>query len=125
MPQDRAMDGINLINAISASTPSPPHASLYWRDGDYKVLLSNGWKLQVSERPKKTWLFNLKDDPTERRNLAEAMPDKVRELQQALASVDAQQVKPHFPALVEAPVLIDKPLSFPFVKGDEYIYWAN
>jgi arylsulfatase A-like enzyme len=125
VPQDRTMDGINLIGAVTAPGQAQPHASLYWRDGDYKVLLSNGWKLQVAERPKKIWLFNLKDDPTERRNLAEAMPDTVVQLQQALAAVDAQQVKPHFPALVEAPVLIDKPLSFPYVKGDEYIYWAN
>jgi hypothetical protein len=53
------------------------------------------------------------------------MPDKVKDMQQALAAVDAEQVKPHFPALVEAPVLIDKPLSFPYEPGDEYIYWAN
>ena len=29
-----------------------PHQTLYWRDGDYKVLLEGYWKLQVSERPK-------------------------------------------------------------------------
>ena len=125
VPQDRTIDGVNLIDAVTHPNAQPPHASLYWRDGDYKVLLSNEWKLQVAERPKKNWLFNLKDDPTERTNLADTMPDKVKELQQALATIDAQQDKPHFPALLEAPVLIDKPLSFPYVKGDEYIYWAN
>lgn len=125
VPQDRTMDGVNLISAVTAPEQMQLHASLYWRDGDYKVLLSDGWKLQVAERPKKIWLFNLKDDPTERRNLADAMPDRVSKLQKALAEVDAQQVKPHFPALLEGPVLIDKPLSFPYVKGDEYIYWAN
>ena len=119
------MDGVNLVAAVTASPQSPPHKSLYWRDGDYKVLLSGDFKLQVSARPDKVWLFNLKDDPTERKNLASAMPDKVKDLRLALAAVDAEQEKPHFPALVEAPVLIDKPLSFPYAPGDEYIYWAN
>ena len=125
VPKDRTMDGVNLIEAVTASSQSSPHKSLYWRDGDYKVLLSGDFKLQVSARPSKVWLFNLRDDPTERNNLADAMPDKVKDMQQALAAVDAEQVKPHFPALVEAPVLIDKPLSFPYESGDEYIYWSN
>jgi arylsulfatase A-like enzyme len=125
VPKDRTMDGVNLIEAVTASSQSPPHKSLYWRDGDYKVLLSGDFKLQVSARPSKVWLFNLKDDPTERKNLADAMPDKVKDMQQTLAAVDAEQVKPHFPALMEAPVLIDKPLSFPYEPGDEYVYWAN
>ena len=35
------------------------------------------WKLQVSERPKKVWLYNLATDPTEKTNLAASMPDRV------------------------------------------------
>jgi hypothetical protein len=88
-------------------------------------LLQGYWKLQVSERPKQDWLFNLKIDPTEKNNLASAMPDTVLKIKAALAAIDAEQVKPLWPALLEGPVRIDHPLGFPSQPGDEYIYWAN
>jgi hypothetical protein len=31
---------------------------LYWRSGAYKTLLDGEWKLQVSARPDKMWLFD-------------------------------------------------------------------
>jgi arylsulfatase A-like enzyme len=125
IPKDRTIDGVDLMPFATASSEGEPHKTLYWRDGDYKVLLAGGWKLQSSERPKKVWLFDLAKDPTEQTNLAPTMPDKVAELQSALASVDAEQVKPLWPTLLEAPVRIDRPLGTPVGKDDEYIYWAN
>ena len=71
------------------------------------------------------WLNNLKDDPTEQKNLAEAMPDKVAELRAELAAIDAQQVKPSWPSLLESPIRIDQPMGTPFKAGEEYINWAN
>ena len=53
------------------------------------------------------------------------MPDKVAELQAELAAIDAQQAKPLWPTLLEAPVRIDRPLGTPAGKDDEFIYWAN
>jgi arylsulfatase A-like enzyme len=125
IPKDRIMDSVDLMPFVTAKPSDAPHKTLYWRDGDYKVLLAGGWKLQTAERPKKIWLFNLAADPTEQTNLADKMPDKVAELQSALASVDAEQVKPLWPTLLEAPVRIDRPSGTPVVKGEEYIYWAN
>ena len=125
LPTDRVMDGVDLAAFVADPAKGAPHKSLFWRDGDYKVLLAGDWKLQTSERPRKIWLHNLREDPTEKRNLADAMPDKVRELQQELAAIDAQQVKPLWPTLLEAPVLIDRPLGTPPAKDDEFIYWAN
>ena len=89
------------------------------------MLLAGSWKLQTAERPKKTWLYNLAEDPDERTNLADKMPDKAAELGAELAAIDAQQVKPLWPSLLESPVLIDKPLGVPVEKNDEYVYWAN
>jgi arylsulfatase A-like enzyme len=125
LPTDRVMDGVDLAAFVADPAKGAPHKSLFWRDGDYKVLLAGDWKLQTSERPRKVWLHNLRDDPTEKRNLADAMPDKVRELQQELAAIDAQQAKPLWPTLLEAPVLIDRPLGTPPARDDEFIYWAN
>jgi arylsulfatase A-like enzyme len=125
VPKDRSMDSVDLLPFVTTRPQDAPHKTLYWRDGEYKVLLAAGWKLQTAERPKKVWLFNLTADPTEQKNLAEAMPDKVAELQSALASVDAEQVKPLWPTLLEAPVRIDRPAGTPASTDEEYIYWAN
>jgi arylsulfatase A-like enzyme len=125
MPQDRVMDGVDLVKFATTGATSDPHKSLYWRSGDYKVLLSEGWKLQVAARPDKTWLFDLDKDPTEKQNLADAVPAKAVELKALLAKVDSEQVKPLWPSLLEGPIVIDTPSSYPVKPTDEFIYWAN
>jgi arylsulfatase A-like enzyme len=125
VPQDRVMDGVDLVKFASAGAASDPHKSLYWRSGDYKVLLSEGWKLQVAARPDKTWLFDLNKDPTEKQNLADAVPAKTAELKALLATVDSEQAKPLWPSLLEGPIVIDTPSSYPVKPSDEFIYWAN
>jgi len=126
VPRDRIMDGVDLVPFASGARPERPHETLFWRGGDYKALLKGDWKLQVSERPKKDWLFDLKTDPTERTNLASSRPDIVAELKRELARIDAEQSKPIWPALLEAPIWIDKTLDQPVdPTRDEYVYWAN
>jgi uncharacterized sulfatase len=88
-------------------------------------VLAEGWKLQVAARPDKTWLFHLKSDPTEQRNVAEQYPDKVRELKALLAQHDAEQMPPAWPAAAELPISIDKTLVEPESPDDEYVYWPN
>ena len=124
-PQDRIMDGRNLLKFANGEETRDPHKSLYWRSGDYKVLLSGDWKLQSSQRPRKDWLFNLKNDPTERNNLASSQPEKLAEMKAKLAQVDAGQAKPLWPSLLEGPIAIDHPLGEPDKPDDEYIYWSN
>jgi arylsulfatase A-like enzyme len=86
---------------------------------------SGDWKLQVTETPPKRLLFNLADDPTERHDVAASHPDKAEELYGLLMKIDADQAKPLWPALIEAPVLIDKPLGRPITADDEFVYWSN
>jgi arylsulfatase A-like enzyme len=125
LPADRKMDGVNLIPFITGDAQGSPHETMFWRSGAYKVLLAGDWKLQVSENPKKTWLFDLKTDPTEKTNLAETNPDKLAEMTALLARVDGEQAKPLWPSLLEGAVPIDRPLDTPEVEGEEYVYWAN
>jgi arylsulfatase A-like enzyme len=125
VPTDRVLDGVNLLPYVEGKAQGAPHKTLFWRSGDYKVLLDGEWKLQVSARPDKVWLFDLKTDPTEKTNLAAAQPDKVAELKKVLADVDGQQSKPIWPALLEGAIAIDHPLNVPDKPDDEYIYWAN
>lgn len=83
------------------------------------------WKLQISDNPKKTWLFDLANDPTEQNNLATSEPEKLAELQALLAEHKASARDPLYPFVAEMPVAVDKALATKFVEGDEYIYWPN
>ena len=99
--------------------------SLFWRSGHYQCVLQDGWKLQVSERPNKSWLFNLNEDPTEKNNLAKANLNKAAQLKALLAAHNAEQVEPLWPCQAEIPVFIDKPLDQPQSPDDEYVYWPQ
>jgi arylsulfatase A-like enzyme len=87
------------------------------------MMVSGDWKLQVTDHPRKDWLYNLKDDPYEKNNLAATRPETVSQLKAALAAHERSQVKPLWPALVESPIGIDKTLSQPLLASDEMIYW--
>ena len=79
LPTDRPIDGVDLTPFLVGAADTTLERLLYWRSGRYQMLLKDGWKLQVAQEPAKTWLFDLNTDPTERTNLAEQRPDKVRE----------------------------------------------
>lgn len=124
LPTDRPFDGLNLLPYLQQQA-QPPSRALFWRDGSYQAVIADGWKLQVSERPKKDWLFHLAEDPTEQREISAQHPEKVAELKALLAAHNAQMVPPAWPSLLEAPIMVDKTLDQPEAPDDEYIYWHN
>jgi hypothetical protein len=63
---------------------------LFWRSGVAQSARVGDWKLNVSGSDK-VWLYDLATDPGEETNLAEARPDKLAELQSALAQHNADQ----------------------------------
>ena len=123
LPGDRTIDGIDLID-VATGGPAPERA-LFWRSGHYRVLLHEGWKLQVSEHPQRTWLFNLAEDPTEQTDLADAEPARLAAMMARLEALDAEQAEPIWPSLVEPPVFIDRHLLEPRTADDEYVHWPN
>ncbi|MGJ8669301.1 MAG: sulfatase-like hydrolase/transferase [Oceanococcus sp.] len=125
LPTDRTMDGKDLLPYIQQKRSGAPHQELFWRQGHYQVVISDGWKLQTAERPKKTWLFYLKTDPTEQHNVAAENPALVATLLAKLAKHDAEQIAPAWPALIEAPIPIDKTMDQVESADDEYVYWPN
>jgi arylsulfatase A-like enzyme len=124
-PTDRVMDGVNVLPFIAGASAGSPHGTLFWRSGPDKTVLDGTWKLQIDDKPNKTWLFNLKDDPTEHHNLAEGDPQQVQALMKVLAQIDSQQAKPLWPSLLEGPIAIDHPLSYPESDNDDYVFWSN
>jgi uncharacterized sulfatase len=89
------------------------------------VVLHDGWKLIVTARPDKKWLFNLRADPTEHYDLAVEQTEMVLELQALLDAHNAEQAPPMWPSVIESPQLIDKTGAQDYVEGDEYTYWPN
>ena len=125
LPGDRTIDGRDLTSFLTGTAGGDPHETLFWRSGHYEAVIHQGWKLQRTARPARTWLFNLSTDPEERTNLAAAEPARVQELTALLAAHAATQAQPLWPSAAEMPVNIDKPSGVPESAEDEYVYWPN
>ncbi len=125
-PEGVIIDGENLLPlATRTGLEAWNRDTLFWQSGHYRVVRHKDWKLQVTARPDKRWLFNLAEDPTEQINLAESKPEKVIELM-ALLDAHAVTARPAlYPAVLESAITIDKTLVEPFEEGDDYIYWPN
>ncbi|MBN9119231.1 MAG: arylsulfatase [Planctomycetes bacterium] len=85
-------DSFDVFPALVAERPAKPcRESLVHQSGNPNALaLRKGdWKLIPNDGKKKVGLelFNLKDDPTEKMNLAAKNPEKMRELAELLAEV--------------------------------------
>lgn len=125
LPADRKIDGVDLVPFARGEATGVPHDALFWRSGASQSAIVNGWKLNVSDPPGRNWLFDLGEDPNEQDDLSATRPDKLAELQAALAAHNAEQAPPAWPSRISAPVNIDKDLSQPDSPDDEYIYWSN
>jgi arylsulfatase A-like enzyme len=125
-PEGVEIDGENLLPlATGEGEQSWDRETLFWQSGHYRVVRHGDWKLQVTARPDKRWLFNLAEDPTEHNNLADSHPEKLAELTALLDEHQRQSRGPLYPAVSEMSVAIDKTLAEHFNPGDEYIYWPN
>lgn len=79
----KELDGKNIVSYLTGKTNKEPHKELFWRGGrNYKensgVLRIGDYKLIVSN--KKIELFNLKDDLSEVKDLAEIEPNRVQKM---------------------------------------------
>jgi len=106
--QKLAVDGRDVWPTLADGKPSPHDAILInttpnagaVRAGDWKLVLHTGADDPDGGVPKKkaakssVELFNLKDDPYEKTNLADKHPDRVKELREKLAAFAKQAVPP-------------------------------
>lgn len=126
LPQGVTIDGRNLLPALTGEGPGlRADAPLFWNSGYYKAVRAGDWKLQVSEKEDKAWLYNLAEDPTETNNLAAAEPARRAELEALLEAHHRGRKAPLYASTFETPVPIDKTLAEPFEPDDEIVYWPN
>ena len=78
-----------------------------------------------TRKPVHLWLFNLNADPTERHNLVESEPAKLKDLLSLMDAIDHQQAKPLWPSLLVGALAIDHTSKGPMKDDDEIIYWYN
>jgi arylsulfatase A-like enzyme len=125
VPADRKIDGVDLIPFVTGKAQGRPHQTLFWRSGDYKVVLDGDWKLQSSEAQKKVWLYNLAADPTEQHELSKVDPARTAAMLNMLKQQDAASAKPGWPSLLRGPIYVDHPGGVKAKPGEEYILWDN
>ena len=125
VPRAQIIDGVNLLPYLNGQKAGAPHDTLIWREGHYQAVLSDGGKMQRSNNPEKIRLFNLAQDPFEKKDLSVARGDKLAELNRLLDDHNDQQAEPMWPSNVEIPIWIDKSLSDQPTLDDDFIYWPN
>jgi len=80
---DGDTDGVDLLPYLSGKEQGRPHNLLFWRQQRKTALRVGDWKIVQNSRKAKTaaWeLFNLEQDVSESRDLAETQPEKRNEL---------------------------------------------
>ncbi len=79
---DAELPGRDLTPFLAGQTKGDPHTHMYWKYGAQAAVRTGDWKLIRFEE--KTYLFDLGQDKTESRNLADSYSDKRRELENEL-----------------------------------------
>ena len=125
LPDDREIDGVNLLPFLESDAPQKPHQTLFWRSGNHQAVLHDDWKYLVSINENKKWLFNTAADPLEQNNLVENSPQQLQFVEGLLADFNDSQQEPLFPSSTLMPILIDKYDGQKIEENDEYIYWSN
>ncbi len=78
LPNDPALDGVNLIPFLTGKDSGRPHETLYWRwEGQYAIRKGD-WKLLFSGD--RQYLYNLATDVEEKHNLFSQQPELARTL---------------------------------------------
>ena len=124
-PKNIKIDGKNLIPFLTGKKFGEPHETLYWKNATYQAIIHDDWKLMRSAYPKKQeFLFNLKNDPYEKNNLASVEVDVKNSLHRMMDEHVKSMPKPKWPQSIFMPVTIDNPIT-EYKEGEELIYWPN
>jgi arylsulfatase B len=96
VPEQRKLDGVDLVPYLTGRNPQRPHDILYWRLQRRSAVRVGDWKLvRQSRAAKAKWeLFNLAEDVSETTDLAGKLPDKRAELLQTFEELNAEMIEP-------------------------------
>ena len=102
IPQDKPLDGVNLIPFLTGKDKSPPHPSIYLRKYDNNVFAVRNWneKLVISHKGASPQLFDLEKDISEVNDLAKQRPERVEELENVRKQWNNELIEPTFLGLI-------------------------
>ena len=102
IPEDKPLDGVNLIPFLTGKDKSPPHPSIYLRKYDNHVFaVRNGnEKLVLSQKGASPQLFDLEEDISEVNDLAKQRPERVGELENLRKQWNNELIEPTFLGLI-------------------------
>ncbi|TXE07236.1 sulfatase-like hydrolase/transferase [Seonamhaeicola algicola] len=90
------LEGVNLLPYIEGKNTNRPHEKLFWRSvGGFEYAARiNDYKLYKSAYKGKTLLFDLKNDPLERNDIAQSNPEIVSKLEKAYVEWNSKNLDP-------------------------------
>ncbi|MEM6473748.1 MAG: sulfatase-like hydrolase/transferase [Planctomycetota bacterium] len=97
----RGIDGVDLMPYLNKAVDGRPHQRFFWRQGLRSAIRIDDWKLVRDRGGKRglagSWeLYDLSEDITEGRNVAETEPVKLREMIKAWTRWDGEMAEPLF-----------------------------
>jgi arylsulfatase A-like enzyme len=90
------LDGVNLLPYLKGERTDAPHRALFWRFGEQHAIRQGDWKLLKVRGAAKPELYNLAEDMSEKNDLAEKHPDRVKQLTDAYNAWNAQLQEPRW-----------------------------
>lgn len=95
---EKTMDSVNLLPFLSGDKSGRPHKVLFWRMQNKTALRLGDWKIVRNPARGKTGsvfeLFNLSNDLSETKDLADQNPDKLAELTRTWEELNGQMIAP-------------------------------
>ena len=105
IPEDKPLDGVNLIPYLTGRNSGAPHRQLFWRKHEQDGISIRQGHLKLvadGQRKEKGYkLFDLFKDIEERQDLFEAQPEQARRLIEQCDLWDAELKETAFPTLMQ------------------------
>ena len=76
----QALDGVDLLPYLTNQASGSPHEVLYWKLAGYCAVRKGRWKLYLEPKHGIARLFDLENDPAEKRDVAAHEPGIFQEL---------------------------------------------
>ncbi len=94
--RSKPLDGKNLLPYLTGENPHKPHETLYWRysDGAGYAVRHGDYKLVMSDYKKRSFLFDMVNDPLERVDLSTDKPQLKQTMTALYNKWDKQLIEP-------------------------------
>ncbi|MAI42903.1 MAG: hypothetical protein CMP95_10620 [Gammaproteobacteria bacterium] len=99
LPEEVAIDGVDLVPHLNGSDSGIPHNKLFWRSGSIWAAREGDWKLIYAGS--RYWLYDLSKDIGEKLNLAGSHKEVVQRIKASYDKWNTTNVEPLWPSYGE------------------------